>query len=111
MRQPLNDFKHDPTAVYSGEFIPEATEEYMKQQNFDIYRRNEMALRSHKYCAQKIINLSDKAMSKEEGKAMQNCIETYWRANNVLSSQRNEYNSILDDLVYNGKTKFDALKI
>ena len=109
MRQPLNDLRINPHEPIRTTPILPPTQQYMNMQNHNVFVRNAIVFKAHKFCGAQCMNLSESKMNEDEEMCMTQCLTKYDSAIGLLGAERQKFNATIADIKLNGGNTYGRI--
>ena len=88
MRQPGDDLRINPNNPITTTPILPPTQQYMNMQSHNVFVRNAIVFKAHKFCGAQCMNLSDVKLNGDEEICMNQCLTKYDDAIGLLGAER-----------------------
>ena len=109
MRQPLNDLRINPHNVIKTTPILAPSQQYMNMQNHNVFVRNAIVFKAHKFCGSTCMNLNDVKLNGDEEVCMTQCLTKYDDAIGLLAAERQSFEDTLAQIKLNGGNTFGRI--
>ena len=109
MRQPGDDLRINPHNPIKTQPILPPTQQYMNMQNHNIFIRNAIVFKAHKFCGKTCMDLSETKLNGDEEACMTQCLTKYDDAIGLLAAERKSFENTIDQINLNGGNKFGRI--
>ena len=109
MRQPLNDLRINPHEPIKTTPILAPSQLYMNMQNHNVFVRNAIVFKAHKFCGAQCLDLSAAKLEGNEEMCMSQCLTKYDDAIGLLSGERKKFNDTIAEIKLNGGNTYGRI--